>query len=534
MTRKPLLAAVLVFSTLLPAQTASQPQDWTSAGNAWWAHVQYLADDKLEGRRAGSPGYFKAVEYVESQFKAIGLKPTGTNGYRQDVELVPTALDVEKSSFAVDNSRYELGADLQLNPHVDGAGTVSAPLVFLGYGLSLPKKHIDDVAGENLKGKIVVIYGGAPEYLLGPQRAYARIAGERWKALHAAGAIGMLLYTPPRPGAPPSSTATTRNAPPPVNLFADPALESLPGLKVYGSLSEKGAAKLLATAGKSFAEIKAAGEAGKPLAHFAIPGTAHAVTAIKTGEHIHAPNVVGLFEGSDPKLKKEYLVISAHLDHLGIGRAVEGDTIYNGAMDNASGIASLIETGKLLAAGPRPKRSILLIALSAEEMGELGSQYFATKPTVPKAAIIGDLNMDMYLPLFPLKYLEIQGLGESTLGNDARAVCQLNDVEPQFDKQPDENRFIRSDQVNFVKQGIPALAFKFGWTPGSPEEKIFNEWVKVRYHRPSDDLEQPVDKAGAAQFTSLLAQLATRVTNAKSRPEWYPESSFAATKSAVK
>jgi Zn-dependent M28 family amino/carboxypeptidase len=135
--------------------------------------------------------------------------------------------------------------------------------------------------------------------------------------------------------------------------------------------------------------------------------------------------------------------------------------------------------------------------------------------------------MDMYLPLFPLRFLANQGLGESTLGNDARAICQLNDVEPQFDKQPDENRFVRSDQVNFVKQGIPALAFKFGWVPDSPEEKTFNDWVKIRYHKPSDDLNQPVDKAAAAQFTSLLAQLATRVANAPTRPTWYPESSFA-------
>ena len=159
--------------------------------------------------------------------------------------------------------------------------------------------------------------------------------------------------------------------------------------------------------------------------------------------------------------------------------------------------------------------------------GELGSSYFAAKPTVPKQDIVADLNMDMYLPLFPLRFLEVQGLGESTLGNDARAVGQLNDVEVQFDKQPDENRFIRSDQVNFVKEGIPALAFKFGWVPDSPEEKTFNEWVKTRYHRPSDDLDQPVDKAAAAQFDALLAQLATRVADEPARPAWYPESSFA-------
>ena len=187
----------------------------------------------------------------------------------------------------------------------------------------------------------------------------------------------------------------------------------------------------------------------------------------------------------------------------------------------------MIECAKILAKGPKPKRSVLFIALTGEEMGELGSAYFAAKPTVPQASIVADLNMDMFMPLFPLRYLEVQGMGESTLGNDARAVAQLNDVEVQFDKQPDENRFIRSDQVNFVANGIPALAFKFGWTPDSPEMNTFNTWVKTRYHQPSDDLNQPVDKAAAAQFTSLLAQLATRVANAATRPAWYPESSFA-------
>ncbi|MGI4853165.1 MAG: M28 family peptidase, partial [Janthinobacterium lividum] len=184
------------------------------------------------------------------------------------------------------------------------------------------------------------------------------------------------------------------------------------------------------------------------------------------------------------------------------------------------------ECAKILVAQPRPKRSIIFIALAGEELGELGSQYFATKPTVPKNEIVADLNMDMYMPLFPLRFIEVQGMGESTLGNDARAAFQTNDVEVQYDKQPDENRFVRSDQVNFVKQGIPALAFKFGWTPDSPEMKTFNDWVATRYHKPSDDLDQPVDKVAAAQFTVILAQLATRVANG-SRPAWYPESSFA-------
>jgi Peptidase family M28 len=134
--------------------------------------------------------------------------------------------------------------------------------------------------------------------------------------------------------------------------------------------------------------------------------------------------------------------------------------------------------------------------------------------------------MDMYLPLFPLHFLEVQGLGESTLGNDARAAAQLNDIEVQFDKQPDENRFIRSDQASFVKYGIPVLAFKFGWLPDTPEQKIFNDWIRTRYHRPTDDLNQPIDREAAVHFDRVLLTITKRVANAPQRPYWYPESFF--------
>jgi Zn-dependent M28 family amino/carboxypeptidase len=254
--------------------------------------------------------------------------------------------------------------------------------------------------------------------------------------------------------------------------------------------------------------------------------TVRATTTTNIISTVEAPNVVAKLEGSDPKLKSEYLVLSAHLDHLGVGRPVDGDAIYHGAMDNASGIASLIETAKALADGPRPKRSIIFLALTGEEEGELGSQFFAHYPTVPRSQIIADINMDMYLPIFPLRFLEVQGLGESTLGNDARAAAQLNDIEVQFDKQPDENRFIRSDQASFVKYGIPGLAFKFGWLPDTPEQKAFNDWIRTRYHHPADDLKQPIDREGAVHFDRVLLTLVLRVANAASSPTWYPESFF--------
>jgi Peptidase family M28 len=536
------VSAAILFSLPLFAQTSVQT-DWNAAGAQWWSHVQYLANDDLKGRLPGTPGFELATQYVVQQFKAIGLTPAGGDGYLQPIKLLSLRTDNAKSSVELEatsgkRASLEVGKDITLSAHVTPGPAVDAPLVFIGYGLELPAKHLDDLSGLDLHGKVVVVYNGAPARLLGPLRAYARMPGQRWKVLKAAGAIGMIAISPPRPvpgGAePPAKGQQAAHTEPrpdanarPTILFADPSLDTLEGMRLNATMLPASADKLLSVSGHSMAELQPLIDAGKPLPTFSLNTTIHAVTAVVQNPPIDTHNVVGELEGSDRKLKHEYIVISAHLDHLGVGRPVKGDAIYNGAMDNASGVASVIETAKLVAAGPRPKRSILFIALTGEEMGELGSAYFASRPTVEKSHIVADLNMDMYLPLFPLRYLEVQGLGESTLGNDARAVAQLNDVEVQFDKQPDENRFIRSDQVNFVNQGVPALAFKFGWTPDSPEMKTFNEWVKTRYHQPSDDLEQPVDKAAAAQFDNLLAQLAVRVANAPQRPSWYPESSFA-------
>jgi Zn-dependent M28 family amino/carboxypeptidase len=176
--------------------------------------------------------------------------------------------------------------------------------------------------------------------------------------------------------------------------------------------------------------------------------------------------------------------------------------------------------------GTKPKRSLLFLAVTAEEKGLLGSKYFAEHPTVEAQAIVADFNMDMFLPLFPLKFLEVQGLDESSLGDDIRAVCQASNVEVQADKMPENNRFIRSDQYSFIRKGVPSLAFKFGWLPGSPEEKTFKDWYNDRYHGPADDAKQPVDLDGATRFNVILQMLALRVADAPQRPQWKPDSFF--------
>jgi Zn-dependent M28 family amino/carboxypeptidase len=234
-----------------------------------------------------------------------------------------------------------------------------------------------------------------------------------------------------------------------------------------------------------------------------------------------------MFEGSDPTLKSEYVIMTAHLDHVGIGRAVNGDTLYNGAMDDASGVASVIETARLLkASGVKTKRSVVFVAVTGEEKGLLGSRYFAGKPTVPFKQIVADINLDMFLPLYALKVIEVQGLAESSLGESVRAAANTLGVEVQTDREPDQNRFIRSDQYSFIRRGIPALAFKFGYEFGSPEETTRKNWVRDVYHKPNDDLNQPVNREAAATFNRVIMTLLQRVANDTARPAWNTDSFF--------
>jgi Zn-dependent M28 family amino/carboxypeptidase len=218
--------------------------------------------------------------------------------------------------------------------------------------------------------------------------------------------------------------------------------------------------------------------------------------------------------------------VSAHLDHLGVGGAVNGDTIYNGAMDNASGIAAILEVAASLhETGAKPARSILFVAVTGEEKGELGSRYFAAHPTVPRANIVANVNIDMFLPLFPLTKLMVLGLDESDLGSDIRATARAAGVTVQADPEPQRNRFVRSDQYSFVKVGIPALAMKVGYDANTPEAAIAAKWTAERYHAPSDDLSQPIDRSAAAKYIVVVRDLAVRIANRTDRPTW-TESSF--------
>jgi Zn-dependent M28 family amino/carboxypeptidase len=517
------LAALLLFVCIAVAAE----KDWAALGNAWWAHIQYLADDSLEGRGTGTEGFAQAAAYVTDQFQKAGLQPAGEHGFVQPVELNVLQLDEQNSSLELvrdgNPESFQFGEEGYLFATTNAA-PVEAPVVFVGYGMRIPEKQYDDFAGLDLKGKIVAYVSGGPATIPTSVKAHYQSGEERRKNLAAAGAIGMVLFPNPKAEEVPWSRGAGARFSGRMELQKSASTAPAPEFSMV--VNPAHAEKFFAGSGHTFKElVDLLGTTDKPLPHFPLAVSIRAKTGVKRST-AQSQNLAGVLPGSDAKLKNEYVVISAHLDHLGVGQPVNGDKIYNGAMDDASGIASLIEVARAMRdSNARPKRSILFLAVTAEEKGLLGSEYFAANPTV-KGHIVADLNMDMYLPLFPLKFLEVQGLGESTLGDDIADVCNDSGVTVQADKQPDHVRFIRSDQYSFIKKGVPSLAFKFGWLPGTPQEKLFNDWYKDRYHGPADDTTQPVDKAAAAQFDAILGKLALRVANADSGPAWKSDSFF--------
>jgi Zn-dependent M28 family amino/carboxypeptidase len=297
-------------------------------------------------------------------------------------------------------------------------------------------------------------------------------------------------------------------------------------MRVSATVNPAGAERLFAGSGHSLADLLALVDAKKLLPRFALPASLRARVALDSTS-IRSDNVVAVLPGSDPALAREHVVLTAHLDHLGVGAAVNGDRIYNGAMDNASGIATLIEVARTLAAvEPRPKRSVLFVAVTAEEHGLLGSRYLAGDPAVPKPGIVANINMDMFLPLFPMKSVTVLGLDESDLGDRVRDVAKRIGLGVGPDPSPERNRFTRSDQYSFIRQGVPALALKVGFEPGSSAAEIDAKWTKERYHSPSDDLWQPVDLSAAVTFTRLIAALSAEVANHATKPQWKGSSFF--------
>jgi hypothetical protein len=523
MRRHPFLPALSLGACLLAAALLPQGAAAQSPADAWWHHVKVLADDSLKGRDTGSPGYYSAAKYVADQFKAAGLSPAGTEGWYQPVEFLDVRMKGEGAAVSIrENGAWtplSLGRDVRLTAR-PATGDVEGGLVFVGYGLSLPQAGVDDLKGLDLRGKIVVHVNGVPRGLSGPLQAHG--SRSRWQAMRAAGAVGVLAIGG---GAGWDDGANRFGS---SFTLADATLDDNADQRMGGTINPALLPRLFAGSGLMVDSIQAMARRGEKLPTGPLMVSLKATLPTER-RSLKSPNVVGMLRGTDPVLRNEILVVSAHLDHVGTqrGPALTGDSIFNGAMDNASGAATLIETARSVVARGGNRRTIVFAAVTAEEKGLLGSRYYGAHPSITSGTIVANLNTDMFLPLIPLKGLFAYGFDESDLADDLTAVTAARGLEVYPDPEPQENRFVRSDQYSFIRRGTPALAFKVGYKVGTPEEKTWTDWVKTHYHKLSDDTAQPIDFAAAAGFNALYADLVLRVASRDTRPAWRKNSFFA-------
>ncbi|HEY0324455.1 MAG TPA: M28 family peptidase [Allosphingosinicella sp.] len=488
----------------------------------WQAHMQALASDAMEGRAAGTPGHERAAAYVANELQRLGLEPAGPNGYFQPIAFTEQRIDYAASSLTLSGSPVALPATAVLSPRTELPPTLDAPLVFIGYGLHMPSAGHDDLAGVDLRGKIAVFVSGGPTEVSGTLKAHARAQRNKWLAER--GAVGAISLTTPGQSESPWAS-TVRNSTQPGMMYADARVRDEPPFVALG-WNPAEAERLFAGAGRTFAQVAADADASRPLPGFAMTTRLGGRLATTGQRTVTSPNVVARLRGSDPALADEHIVLTAHLDGLGVGNPVNGDAIYNGALDNAAGVAALLDIAGEFRR-QRPRRSILVVLVTAEERGLLGSRYFARMPSVPRDSIVGNLNYDMALPLFPLRSVTVLGAEESSIGDAARAVGETRGLPLAPDPFPNRNSFIRSDQYGFIEQGIPAVAFKFGFAAGTPEAELERAFRATRYHAPSDDLTSTIFTADEIRLHDFIATLAMRLANAADRPRWNAGSPFA-------
>ncbi|WP_225409131.1 M28 family metallopeptidase [Stigmatella hybrida] len=501
------------------------------AATRWWAHVETLASDAMEGRDTGSEGYDRAAAYVAAKLAEAGVQPGVGTEFLQEVPLRSQRLVLEQSRLSLVRDGKEeplvLGEDLILSASSSRSGPMEAGLVFVGYGLTIPEAGHDDLAGLELQGKVlVVLSGGTPPGVAGNLAAHAKSREEISKAYARAGAVGVLMVRNPRIQEMPWSRSVGTMLHPAM-MLAEPTAQDARDIPLLGTINPASADKLFAGSGHTFQELVALADAGKPLPRFALPASVRGQLTLEQSR-LRSFNVVGRLPGSDPLLAGECVVLTAHLDHVGIGQPVDGDSLYNGAMDNATGVAALLELARSFQEGKgrKPRRTILFVAVTGEEKGLLGSRWFAEHPPEGTGRMVANVNTDMFLPLTPLKRIIAYGMEESSLSVPMKASAARLGVSVLPDPNPDANTFVRSDQYSFIRKGVPALSLKFGYLKGTAEEALFKEWRMKRYHAPADDLSQPMDREAAVRFVKLLADLTKRIADAPEPPRWNSGSFF--------
>jgi hypothetical protein len=512
----------LLLAVAAPLQAATPTAADSASAQRVRADVEFLASDSLEGRDTGSRGYLIAADYVASQFRAIGLEPAGEKGgwfqqvpFRRASFETPPRMTLTVGGKTV---ALEQGKDAGVRPSVTAkTRNLTAGFVFVGYGLKDPRHGFDDYRGLNLKGKIAVTLAGTPKGLPSEIEAHLNASKDRMAA--EAGAVGFVEIGD---GGRPNSLRRYNR---PLIDWVDTngrAGSTPAGIVLQLGLSKEIAERLFEGAPRSLASVqsdaKRDGKAGPR--GFALRPTL-TVQAESKWEDFTSPEVIALLKGSDPTLAAEHVVLMGHLDHLGVKPDAKPgeDAIYNGALDNAAGVATMLEAARLFATQPvRPKRSILFIANTGEERGLLGADYYAGHPTVPASSIVGLVDLDMPLLLYPFTDVTAFGADHSTIGAVVAEAGRSMGVSVSPDPMPEEAIFTRSDHYQFVRRGVPAVLLMTGHANGGKD--IWNSWLNKIYHSPQDDLTQKIDWDAGARYALLNYRISRAMADAPSRPMW--------------
>lgn len=526
--RKPgLLALIAAGIFISSAAPAAQEQFSPSQIEA---DVRFLADDLLEGRGTGTRGYDLAANYVAQRFVALGLTPGNGSSWFQPVPFVQTEVNPARPSFVTINGRRFVHGEHVLVPLgiTNAAEQGSAPVVFVGYGLEEPDLGLEDYRGVDVRGKIVAMLWGAPSNL--PSEVSAVLQREKSELAARKGAVGVLtIVTPVRETTTTWAAQAEQSKLPRMRWVRPDGTPSDPGapLKFSATLDRTATEALLAGTplgnGRLYAMLSDTTVRPKAMPLPALVS----VSQFNRITRISSPNVIGFMPGSDPRLRDEVILLTAHLDHLGIKSDGGRDRIYNGAMDNASGAATMLEVARAFAESPRPpRRSVAFVAVTAEEKGLLGSEYLANHPRPSGLEPVANVNLDMPILLYDFTDIIAYGAEHSTMGVTVDRAIRRMGVTLTPDPQPEQNIFVRSDHYNFVRKGIPSVFIKTGVKNGG--RAADTAFRTQNYHKVTDDLSQKLNWGAAAKFAKLNYLIAREIADSPQRPLWYEGSYFGA------
>ena len=522
MTRT-LLVAMLLALASCSGQSTQQSSAPTFSGDRIKADVAYLADDRLEGRYTGSPGYDIAAKYVADRFAELGLKPGNNGSWYQQVPFAEARRKQGAPSYIrIGDREFANGGDVVMYPNSAFPDqSIDADAVFVGYGIDGPEIGANDYAGVDVRGKIAVVLYPFPKGA--PSETAAHMLNEKAAMAKKHGAIGMLsIHTPVREKVIKWERMGPRADEPDVKWIGDDGQPRYPGpnLPFTGNLGPKAAEALFEGAPTPLAAIYAEmdKEGAKPKG-FPLAKKLH-IERHSNVRRMQSPNVLGMLAGSDPKLKNEYIVLSAHLDHIGRIKPENGDDIANGAMDNAMGVAVMLEAARAFTqGGQKPKRSILFVALTAEEQGLLGAEYLADHPVVGNGKVVGVVNMDMPIVTYDFQDVVAFGGEHSTIGAAIARAIASEGIKLSPDPAPEQVSFVRTDHYPFVKAGVPAVSLDLG--PAGPGAKATEAFIANHYHRVSDDMKLPFNWAAAAKFARINYLVAKELADGADPPRWY-------------